>query len=415
MDYVYETSDDTQLLMDCAMSELDCRPGIECMEVGFGRGEILLKMASHCNTASASGSEINDAAITNIKTKIGELEEPIRSRICISSYPFMDGFSHKKFGLIVFNPPYLPSDDTDRYLDRNERNALIGGKKGIEATMEFLQKSSSHITGDGVIMIIASSLSNLSLLNAGIMKRGFRYDIVKSLSFDFEKLFCYRLMPKEALSYAISNNSSISYLAKGSRSYVYTYSTNHSIVLKEGINDMTPNFMKEFEILGLLQGIIRVPRPFNVLHNLIIMERINGVRADRHDDRIEIAAFLIEAAMSLDALMIFKREFSRPFSNVIVNDKGEVFLIDFERAVIGRRGNMNQLCEFLKREGLLDEHDSDAMRRENDAFSNSFHASLNSDDNYDGSLRSRAILFMKEWKKEREKCRETLLGLLKYK
>jgi len=411
-DYVYDSSDDTELLLECALYELKQWNNADCIEIGFGSGRIMLELAESLHTNKVSGSDINKNAYDKLQNKISSLTENIKSKITLSNTPFFDGFNNKKFDFIIFNPPYLPSDSTDKYLSDDERNSLIGGKKGVETTISFIEKSSDHIHPNSIILFIASSRSNISFLDENIIRLGYKYSILKKKSFGFENLYCYKLVPREALKYVLTNNTTIKFLSKGSRSYVFTIDSNKKIVLKQGINDMTSNFQKEFEILGTLQGIIRVPKPFNLLPNLMIMEKIEGLRADKHSERLDIAVFLLDCAMVLDSLLIFKKEFSRPFTNVIVNEK-EIVMIDFERAIIGKRGNMNQLCEFLKREKLLDEESANRVRRTNDEFSENFIKNMENSGFNKNMLSNRIEYFKKSYNDIRRTYHKSLIDCLK--
>ncbi|RMA97272.1 serine/threonine protein kinase [Hydrogenothermus marinus] len=57
---------------------------------------------------------------------------------------------------------------------------------------------------------------------------------------------------------------------------------------------------------------------------------------------------LFQQARTLDKLKINKDEFQRPLKNALVDDKGKVHLIDFERAKFSEKvSNITQLLQFI--------------------------------------------------------------------
>jgi len=61
---------------------------------------------------------------------------------------------------------------------------------------------------------------------------------------------------------------------------------------------------------------------------------------------------LLKQARKLDILGINKEEFHRPYTNVLVDKNLKIYLIDFERAKMGKNiQNVNQLLQFIMGEG----------------------------------------------------------------
>jgi release factor glutamine methyltransferase len=63
----------------------------------------------------------------------------------------------KKFDLIVANPPYLPGDTV-------KDEAVFGGPLGVEQTIRFAESIAPLISENGAMLLVVSSLSDLSLL-----------------------------------------------------------------------------------------------------------------------------------------------------------------------------------------------------------------------------------------------------------
>ncbi len=61
-----------------------------------------------------------------------------------------------KFDLIVFNAPYLPLDKRE---PKSSRACTTGGKTGDEISLEFLHQAKPHLSPNGKIFLLISSLT----------------------------------------------------------------------------------------------------------------------------------------------------------------------------------------------------------------------------------------------------------------
>jgi len=91
-----------------------------------------------------------------------------------------------KFDLMIFNPPYLP-EDTDEPAD--SQLATTGGKKGSELLERFLKDAKDHLTEEGKILVLISSLTG----KAEDLFKGYEYKLLDSEKLFFEELFVYLL------------------------------------------------------------------------------------------------------------------------------------------------------------------------------------------------------------------------------
>jgi len=93
-----------------------------------------------------------------------------------------------KFDFIIFNPPYLPEDESE---DSESKTITTGGKQGHELIEKFLKEAKSHLNKNGTILILFSSLSGdiLSLFK----KYGYKHKLLDSKKIFFEKLDIYAL------------------------------------------------------------------------------------------------------------------------------------------------------------------------------------------------------------------------------
>lgn len=94
----------------------------------------------------------------------------------------------EKFNLIIFNPPYLPEDKYDKEID------TTGGKEGYETILKFLKQAKSHLTKNGIILLLISTLSKPEIIKKEAKKLGYNMKKLaeKGVGF-FESLHVYKL------------------------------------------------------------------------------------------------------------------------------------------------------------------------------------------------------------------------------
>ena len=93
----------------------------------------------------------------------------------------------KKFDLIIFNPPYLPEDKYDKEKD------TTGGKKGYETILRFLKQAKSHLTKQGKILLLFSSLSHPEIIKKFAEKEEYKINLLDKTRIFFEELYVYEL------------------------------------------------------------------------------------------------------------------------------------------------------------------------------------------------------------------------------
>jgi release factor glutamine methyltransferase len=72
-------------------------------------------------------------------------------------------FRDNVFDLVVSNPPYLPEDYDNEGMKIYDE-VIYGGKNGIEVTLKIIRSSLTTLKRGGKLLIIVSSLSNISWL-----------------------------------------------------------------------------------------------------------------------------------------------------------------------------------------------------------------------------------------------------------
>ena len=177
-DLVYIPSDDTFLLAE----NLEIKEGQSVLEIGTGSG--LVSMYASLLTDDVTATDINYNAlelaeknfklnnINTIKLEFGDLFEPVKDR---------------KFDVILFNTPYLPTDSDD-IINDDLNYAFDGGLDGRKVIDRFINEVSNHLNDKGIVQIIQSSLSDNNRTLDMFDRNGFVAEIAESEKFFFEEI-----------------------------------------------------------------------------------------------------------------------------------------------------------------------------------------------------------------------------------
>ena len=177
-DNVYIPAEDSYLLAD----NLEIKQGQSVLEIGTG-SSIVAMYASRL-TDNITVTDINfdacelalknfeDNGIENIEILFGNLFEPVKNR---------------KFDVILFNTPYLPTEE-DEVLDDTINYAFDGGLNGRKVIDLFLNEVGNHLNDNGIVQIIQSSLSGNEETLEKLDQLGFVSEIAAKEHFFFEDI-----------------------------------------------------------------------------------------------------------------------------------------------------------------------------------------------------------------------------------
>lgn len=177
-DNVYIPAEDSYLLAD----NLEIKQGQSVLEIGTGSG--IVAMYASRLTDNITVTDINfdacelarknfeDNSIENIEILFGNLFEPVKNR---------------KFDVILFNTPYLPTEE-DEVLDDTINYAFDGGLNGRKVIDLFLNEVGNHLNDNGILQIIQSSLSGNEETLEKLDQLGFVSEIAAKEHFFFEDI-----------------------------------------------------------------------------------------------------------------------------------------------------------------------------------------------------------------------------------
>ena len=175
---VYQPAEDTYLLADNLQVERMSR----ALEVGTGTGFIAILAAKKARMVIATdiNSHALDCAVKNIITnkafnvelRMGDIFEPVEN---------------EKFDLILFNTPYLPSDEDDVVGDKLDA-AWNGGPSGREVIDRFLDGVKDHLNPGGKVQLVQSSLSGNEETLKNLEEFGFKASITAREKCFFEEI-----------------------------------------------------------------------------------------------------------------------------------------------------------------------------------------------------------------------------------
>jgi release factor glutamine methyltransferase len=176
---VYQPDADTYLLLEAARKEV--RTGDRVLEVGTGSGHISCELVK---VAVVVATDINPHAVrcagkAGIEVVLADLVSGLRGT----------------FDLILFNPPYLPTQPAERVDDWLEY-ALDGGENGRAVIERFARSVGDVLAPDGRILLLLSSLTGINEVQELFAGLGYSPVIVLRQEVEDEMLFVFRISRK---------------------------------------------------------------------------------------------------------------------------------------------------------------------------------------------------------------------------
>jgi len=174
---VYAPAEDTWLLLRSAIKE--CRDGERVLEIGCGSGAVSGALSQR---ALVLATDINPHAVREARDRgVEAIRTDLFSGIC------------GKFDLVLFNPPYLPTDPDERMDDWLEY-ALDGGESGRVVIERFARSAGEVLAPGGRILLLISSLTGLGEVQNLFASLGYSAEIVQQQVVEDEVLYILRII-----------------------------------------------------------------------------------------------------------------------------------------------------------------------------------------------------------------------------
>ncbi|MCX9084132.1 MAG: class I SAM-dependent methyltransferase [Candidatus Methanoperedens sp.] len=170
---VYEPAEDSFLLAEAALPRiLDSN---RILEIGCGSG-LISAVIKNNTKAQIIGIDINPHAVKCTKDNgVDAIRGDLLS--CVKG----------KFDLIIFNPPYLPTNDEER-TDDWINAALDGGNNGRKIIDRFLLKAREHLVDNGRILLLVSSFTDIEEVKSKMLSLGYFVEEICKERYNFEEL-----------------------------------------------------------------------------------------------------------------------------------------------------------------------------------------------------------------------------------
>jgi release factor glutamine methyltransferase len=171
LDDVYDPGDDSFMLVEAALDEV--KVGERVLEVGTGSGIVSLFLKDHANVTA---TDINPSAVENARLNgVNVVRTNLYNGVC------------GPFDVVIFNPPYLPTNEEDRlhsWLD----HAFDGGPTGREVIARFLKNIGSILPPCGRVLTVISSLTGVDEVIDMYKQQGFTVEKVSTEKVPMETL-----------------------------------------------------------------------------------------------------------------------------------------------------------------------------------------------------------------------------------
>jgi len=170
---VYYPREDS-LLIAKVLENTDVK-GKTVLEIGCGSGFLSVLLAK--KGASVTAVDISEEAVETTKTNA----ETNGTKITILKSDLFSSVGGK-FGLIVFNPPYLPVEDGETDF------TYAGGLSGRETIERFVSDAKDHLLPNGTVLIVISSLTGEKETTNLFEKEGMKSRVVAREKIPWEEL-----------------------------------------------------------------------------------------------------------------------------------------------------------------------------------------------------------------------------------
>jgi len=346
---IYEPAEDSELIKKYVKKFAWGR----VLDMGTGSGIQAITASKRKKVNGVLAVDINKKAVELVRKK------GIRTKVS-------DLFSNvsRKFDTIIFNPPYLPFDKRE---DGESQLATTGGKKGYEALEKFLNQVNGYLTEKGIVLIVFSSLTKKERVDEIIGRNLLKGELLEKQHIHFEDLFVYKIIKSKVLQELEKKGvSEIKYLAKGKRGRVFTgvYRRKKVAIKIKRTSSLAQGRMKnEVKWLKVLNRKGIGPKLLFYGRDYLSYRFVEGVFFVDYNNKKKLVPKILKQCFEMDKLGVNKEEMHRPLKHILVDGKGKVTMIDFERCYATKKPhNVTQFGVFLIRLKLVKKGMKEALK-----------------------------------------------------
>ncbi len=185
-DGVYAPSEDSELaagMLGRYLKRLGASKKLKVLDMGTATGILGIFAACSGLASEVTFADMNpDAVGLARKNALANCHSLPAGLSFIQTDLFSGVGAGEVYDIIIFNAPYLRSGgETDDAM-------WSGGDEGIETSMRFLEEALVHLSGTGVAILVASSLSSLEKLNSFAERLGFALLEEEKIHYFFEDI-----------------------------------------------------------------------------------------------------------------------------------------------------------------------------------------------------------------------------------
>jgi release factor glutamine methyltransferase len=180
---VYQPAEDSRLLAETALGHVDDADLV--LDVGTGSGYVARRLTAE-RGAEVVATDVNPHAC----------RQALEAGLPVVRADLLGPFRGDTFDVVVFNPPYLPTDPDREWGDWMER-ALSGGESGRGVVEPFLADLRRVLVPDGEAFLLVSSLTGVDAVRDCARTCGLTTMEAAAESHPFERLVVLHLHPSD--------------------------------------------------------------------------------------------------------------------------------------------------------------------------------------------------------------------------
>lgn len=145
---------DTETLVELVLEQFENKDNINCLDLGTGTGAIALALASENPTWNIDAIDYNFEAVQLAKSNA--INCNLDHVNIFQSDWFSEVNSHKKFDVIVSNPPYIDSEDinlTEGDVRFEPKSALVAKDHGLADIKHIAHIARNYLSLQGLLFI----------------------------------------------------------------------------------------------------------------------------------------------------------------------------------------------------------------------------------------------------------------------